>query len=175
MKSFYCKQPYADDQVRAIIEGRKTLLIEPLSDKDLANIFGGGRTDYEGCEIFDNGLLSELCKYKAGERYWLKESFGSKVRAVGNTPHESVCYRADNPKEVRCYDCNGNESPVKWQPSIHMPQWDSRFTMEVTRVYVKRVHDTTNDERQKASESTGISEDVWHFNDWCWFVEFKGV
>lgn len=189
MKSFYCKQPCADEQVRAIIEGRKTLLVEPLSDKDLVNIFGG-RADYEDCKIIDNGLIGGVCKYKLGERYWLRES--CKICDWLDTGQPIVECRADRKTNIvgdwddswdwyleslweslsspENYHIDGKAAERKWRPSTQMPGWASRFIMEVTRVYVKKIQDVTDDECKKIYQAS------WH-NDvvWCWFVEFKGV
>ena len=163
MKSFYMKQPYADEQVLAIIDGRKTLLVEPIK-KALDIDFG---CELSPCEIAGeiNGGNLTNSKYKVGERYWLKEAYGSCVYDFEGASECDTVYRADY---------IGTDK-IKWFPSTTMSQELSRFTIEVTRVYVKRVRDITAKERAKASESTGISESSWHFNDWCWFVEFKSV
>lgn len=209
MKSFYYKQPFADEMVRATIEGRKTLMVLPMRGKCISDFHAaaslGEVSDFisEGF-LGDNDLsyLKDYFKFKEGDRYWIKEAFGSKVRIVGGTPHESICYRSDNPKEFMCYDSNGMEYPVKWSPSLHMPQWASRCTIEVKRVYVKRINDATEAESMRflgypnrvsiQFRNAGTCIPAWEMgfrdnihdtygrevlsrNDWCWFVEFEVV
>ena len=243
MKSFYCKQPYADEQVRAIIEGRKTLMVFPVKiqpeseqftiSKIVCSTDKKERGKYRWVITNDEKTLilksSESFRppFEVGERYWLKEAL---ILWPG-----CATYRSDQEPcripyhEFRSFFYN---HPYATCPSIHMPQWASRFTMEVTRVYVKRVRDIDEDECKKFGarftdfgakcwhyggvrsaegcpypkethqQNNGwhivdapnsdyclykaksavanwfeykIKSDSWQRNDWCWFVEFKGV
>lgn len=94
-----------------------------------------------------------VCPYgKVGDQLWVRETFGMKVRTVVGTPHESLCYRADKDNEICAYSASGNEIPVKWKPSIHMPRWASRINLEITDIRVERLNDI--------SEQDAIAEGI---------------
>ena len=72
-----------------------------------------------------------------GDRLWVRETF-----ALGEPPYFGVAYRADegdNPEDV------GGERQ-KWTPSIHMPRYLSRITLEITDINAERVQDITEDD-----------------------------
>lgn len=100
-----------------------------------------------------------VCPYgSVGDRLWVRESFttwddgmGLAVlfksdRSAWHDPRPD----ADYPQEVwiRC-DYNPLDhdllNPV-WKPSIHMPRWASRITLEITEVRVERLHDITEED-----------------------------
>lgn len=87
------------------------------------------------------------------------------------------------------------DSPCRWRPSIHMPRWASRLTLEVTGVRVERVQEIS--EADAAAEGVmplqmdrgscipsyeGLWDSInvkrgfgWDANPWVWVVEFKAV
>lgn len=164
MKSFYCKQPHADEQVSAIISGDKTLLVFPVKtamDKDF------------WCEMSPSEIAGEAnnsdfrnSKFTEGARYWLKETF--KICDWLDSGQPFVSFRAGG-ENMLCsdWDCSYDDyiegiweelsashnfdidqcaADRKWRTSIHMPQWASRCTIEAKRVYVKRITDITIEE-----------------------------
>jgi hypothetical protein len=88
-------------------------------------------------------------------------------------------------------DWLGNPSGFKWKPSIHMPRWASRITLEITAIRGERLHAITNDDarnegfvaRQRESESDAFhnlwdvinGQGSWATNPLVWVVSFKRI
>jgi hypothetical protein len=89
----------------------------------------------------DEGYLSDVvarCPYgKPGDLLWVREGF-----AYYGMKADHVFYRAT--------DC-GN---LNWRPSIHMPRWASRLTLEITDVRVERL--------QEINHADAMAEGVSH-------------
>lgn len=142
--------------VKAIIEGRKTQsrrLVKP-QPKPFGGSAGGywWRCNYvqsmvrveeelqNPCELYE-GFIDEVNPFgKKGDRLWVRETFGMKIRNIGGTPHESYVYKADKPNAIACYDCNGVSYPVRWKPSIHMPRSAARILLEITKIRIERIN-----------------------------------
>ena len=88
----------------------------------------------------------------------------------------------------KCRQCDENGGGSHWKPSIHMPRWASRITLEITDVRVERVHEITG----KEVLLEGVGKDCvyprrvfevlwnkiyglndWNSNPWVWVIEFK--
>lgn len=102
-----------------------------------------------------------------------------------------VIYRATSPESHPKY------GKALWTPSIHMPRWASRITLEITDVRVERVQDITADEAIKEGVvdpimgTYGLSpktvfrdmwNDIyaerglgWNENPWVWAITFRRV
>ncbi|PSS49944.1 morphogenetic protein [Enterobacter sp. FS01] len=116
------------EMVRAILNGRKTQTRRPVKfpviDKNM------------GCELAGNELAGELAagNYwnspfgKPGDRIWVRETFST----VPDHDEPAGC-------SALLYAADGNGPYGKWTPSIHMPRWASRITLEVTNVGVQRI------------------------------------
>ncbi|VEA95071.1 Uncharacterised protein [Salmonella enterica subsp. houtenae] len=117
------------EMVNAILSGRKTQTRRPvkfpLIDKNM------------GCELAGNELAGELAAHnywnspygKPGDRIWVRETFS----AVPDYDEPAGC-------SALLYAADGNGPYRKWTPSIHMPRWASRITLEITDVRVERLH-----------------------------------
>lgn len=83
--------------------------------------------------------LSRYCPYgQPGDRLWVRETW------VEIEHGRNAAYRADTKEPFL--------SQIKWSPSIFMPRWASRITLEVVSVRVERL--------QGISESDAIAEGV---------------
>jgi hypothetical protein len=94
--------------------------------------------DYDGAHVMRGGF-GFRCRYgQPGDRLWVREAW----RPVhGGYPDQGARYRADFDRDQ-----------TVWRPSIHMPRWASRITLEVTRVRVERLQDI--------SEADAVAEGV---------------
>jgi len=169
---------FSGPMVRAILAGRKTQTRRVVKPQ---HIPAGVRTlrweNQDAAEL----QHSARCPYGVpGDRLWVRETWQP-------GPDDCVYYRADN-------DPNENQ----WKPSIHMPRWASRITLEVVSVRVERVQDIGHigakaegveicdyDGRllpwqrqignfQKLWDSIN-GKGSWGSNPWVWVVEFRRV
>jgi hypothetical protein len=98
-----------------------------------------------------------------GDRLWVRESF-TVVPATACRMSEGV-QQTVNPTEpdmAAIYAAGWDRSIPKWKPSIHMPRWASRLTLQITDVRVERLQDI--------SEADAIAEGlIWRpaLDAWC--------
>lgn len=183
---------FSGEMVRAILEGRKTQtrrVVKPQPPLDEWGVSKPWQTD-----AFEVNGRDYRCPYGLpGDRLWVRETF-SPDYFDAQSRH---AYRADWTLE------SGEFVPEpKWTPSIHMPRWASRITLEVTDVRVERVQDISNsdiyaegilppdpDEPGPYDPDEGARsafKDLWwsinakrgygwEKNPWVWVVEFKRV
>ena len=79
----------------------------------------------------------------------------------------------------------GMDGGDNWRPSIHMPRWASRITLEVVNVRVQRLQEITHEDARcegfdsldgfallwdRINEKRGYG---WHTNPWVWVVDFS--
>jgi hypothetical protein len=132
---------FGGPEVRAILDGRKTQTRRAVThrhaDLDICYRMGDGRLVHPMM-----GVVS--CPYGVpGDRLWVRETFRQSHGSM------SVHYAADA-DEV---------SGGPWRPSIYMPRWASRLTLEITDVRVQRL--------QEISEEDARAEGVCDFANGC--------
>jgi hypothetical protein len=190
--------------VRALLDGSKTQtrrIVKP-------QLYEGGRSEHWSLSEY-----GQFCPYgQSGGRLWVRETWQGPLLTDGD---EFEAYREspdDFKKPAYCeYAADGGPKPefmtddddlvCRWRPSIHMPRWASRITLEIVSVRVERL--------QAISESDALAEGVdldsvasfarvagvtrpvgfayrdlwesingdgsWDANPWVWVVEFKKV
>lgn len=183
------------EMVRAILDGRKTQtrrVMKPQPGND-NRIPWPGRKNIV-INIRDD-RVPQLCPYgQPGDRLWVRETF-----RLFDSHQECSCYDSCvcskyNGKPVYRADSYWDES--KWKPSIHMPRWASRITLEVTGVRVERLQDISEvdahnegitldmlpynpaDQHPCRTWFRGLWEQIngpgsWDANPWVWVVEFR--
>lgn len=130
------------------------------------------------------------CPYgQPGDRLWVREThFYICKLSEGPRPVSSVAYRADR--------AEGQKSAFdgQWRPSIYMPRWASRITLEITGARVERLQEISRgdamgegcpfqnmadgpDPRKWFAElwSKINGRESWDANPWVWVVEFRRV
>lgn len=140
------------------------------------------------------------CPYsQPGDRLWVRETFRRDLDRLHS--RKLIEYAADD--EVR--DAGPSAAfdfpDIGWRPSIHMPRWASRITLEITGVRVERLQDLseadaqaegcslecmtpTGDDSGSAIYGPGgylaLWESIngagsWAVNPWVWVVDFKRI
>ncbi len=135
---------FSGEMIRAILDGRKTMT---------RRIFKG-TTEHRGkynpayLERYkgDPGWAS-ICPYgQPGDHLWVRETWGV-----------APCYNVYTPRDIPLSSCRHVDYKAddpgywgvhadKWRPSIFMPRWASRITLEVVAVRVERLQDITDDD-----------------------------
>lgn len=124
------------EMVRAILDGRKTQTRRIVSDRHLNLIDVGSQIgecyplecgiDHENSQSY----YREHCPFgKPGDRIWVRETW---ARYNVDQDSHDMAYRATTPEDW--------PEEGRWRPSIHMPRWASRITLEITGVGVQRLH-----------------------------------
>ena len=139
---------FSAPMVRAILEGRKTVTRRlPTPVWDAAYRWASDRLAHAG----------DL-------RLWVRETWVAGWPASdgelhdtdedGNQVPQTIWYRADNDLQSWLNDETGwMDKPVPWRPSIHMPRWASRITLDVVSMRKERLQDIG--EEDAAAEGCG--------------------
>lgn len=200
---------FSGAMVRAVLDGSKTqtrrVMKPQLVYGTVAGLFNswylprgeGGGT------LYPNGKEKILgtCPYgQPGDRLWLREAWRAELTWDTTKPSEipdeaALWYEADDQQRN---NGRGTKFKGKLRPSMFMPRWASRITLEIASVRVERL--------QSISEADALAEGVnvhpdhhgkpptsiyspvqayrdlweqingagsWDVNPWVWAVEFK--
>lgn len=163
------------ESVRAILEGHKTQtrrVIKPQPNQRplRATHPNNGRMCWYEAWFDEPDVL--YCPYgQPGDRLWVREAWwqhgGGTVSQEGeyrfipdNYPGAQVAYAADHkyaPATTYYY-----EGWAK-RPSIFMPRWASRITLEITHVRVERLQDI----REQDIRAEGVATTCVYYGDRC--------
>lgn len=130
--------------IRPTMEGRKTQTrrVIKLSKGDtIGHISEGNKLlEYIICDKDgDEVPLEFVSPYGvADDRLWVREA-----HVLNYSDDIKVAYRADWHDGLK-----GMIEQPKWRPSIFMPRWASRITLEVTEVRVQRLNEISDEDAQ---------------------------
>lgn len=195
---------FSAPMVRAILAGKKTQtrrIVKPQPEPFVTKFF----VNEHGCGVSEDEAQNHVwrCPYGIpGDRLWVRETWFDNMASddgdEANTPSRCV-YRA-NGEFIDQFPEEYMEG--KWTPSIHMPRWASRITLEVVAVRVERLQEISgfdltaegfppDDEGPmrdgcrltlagRRQVFAGLWEEIngadsWSANPWVWVVEFKRI
>ena len=185
---------FSAPMVRAILNGTKTQTRRAVKDRHIDSA-------PPAC-IFQ--WLRERCTYgQPGDRLWVKETWAhyqtvNRIRKTDGRSFSEVSdglagYRADGYDTIEDFrkhvqmmsGCDLEAVEIRgdrWRPSIFMPRWASRLTLEVTGVRVERLQEISEREaRAEGYESArAFMAGDWaskkaESNPWVWVLDFKRV
>jgi hypothetical protein len=142
---------FSGAMVRALLAGQKSQTRRAVKPQPVSVgyqpliSFNRGVAEWSfGREDVDaRGLRWWRCPYGApGDRLWVREAF-TVVPASAYRMSEGIqqTVNPDDPDVAAIYAAGWDRSIPKWRPSIHMPRWASRLTLQVTDVRVERLQD----------------------------------
>lgn len=210
------------EMVKAILDGRKTQTRRIIKSVPVTHNFHGwvtsstrAKDEGKACwGIGDSPLLKEPIRLscplgKIGDRLYVRETwmpdapsdgtwgdvefYGCKDSQLSMIPE---CYRTP---EHCIYRASWDSAEmIGWTPSIYMPRWASRITLEIIDVRVERLNDISNDDAKSegcwygrgggvpdkaltpSDQFPTLWEEIygdgsWSSNPWVWVIEFKRI
>lgn len=164
---------FSGPMVRAILEGRKTQtrrVVKPQPNDEwcpVVEIYAPTMIDrrgeeYPGADVFGASDENEgrICPYgQPSNHLWVRECFIvgwpsengdiQQFGADGNELPKKVWYRADDNGRFQWIDRDTDEMrDPPWKPSIHMPRWACRITLEITDVRVQQLQEISEEDAQ---------------------------
>lgn len=212
---------FNSEMVRAILDGRKTQTRRVMKPQPVPINNGANHVWYcdkikADLDVKDAlqdgivgwyGLISSVCPFGGvGDRLWVRETWmpdaprdgtWSDIEFYGckDSKLSMIPERFRKPEHcIHRASWKGSEL-VGWTPSIHMPRWASRITLEITGVRVERLQSISEGDAKAEgviAPDTISSRSVFHLdlweslygantpeswsaNPWVWVIEFKRV
>lgn len=199
---------FSAESVRAILNGSKSQtrrVVKPQPSRQLEP--GKGDAGYWFSPSYHSP--GWRCLYgKPGDRLIVREGWrwygrirepgmvegGFEYRADGT--HRKFTDFADPEDAWEQFQAAAVNEAYHWRPSIHMPRWASRITLELTEVRVERLQDITEEdaiaEGCRATSTDTFAQSArahyfqiwdelngkkypWAHNPWVWVLSFRRV
>ncbi len=134
---------FSSEMVKAILEGRKTMTRRVVKPQPESSEFIRWDLDFdwrykgEGISL-NRESMPKYCPYgQVGDRLWVRETWCQDLDTNCITKH--IVYKASAHPQAG----------FTWKPSIFMPRWASRITLEITNIRVERLQEITQDDAFK--------------------------
>ncbi len=130
---------FSAPMVRALLAGTKTQTRRIIKPQHLAFF------NQDAAAMLSDWNERPLPYGQPGDRLWVRETWHD----ASSSLHSCALYRADG------IDLHWG----KWAPSIHMPRWASRITLEITSVRVERLQEISIEDA-KAEGAWGPDDSI---------------
>ena len=195
---------FSGPMIRAILANTKTQtrrIFKPdrmtwdANGRYTTHAMRGGELSITGSGPFKPSSWLHYCPYgqPGGDRLYVRETWAA-PHAYDHLPPRLI------PQDAHIhYAATEDRGGLLWRPSIHMPRWASRITLEVTGVRVETLQDIDladalaegisdtgalildsagNEQGGPIAEYAVLWEqingpDSWAANPWVWVVEFR--
>jgi hypothetical protein len=187
-------------------DGCSSYVIQCINESDTFEMIYWYRDDDSELGIWHEPVR---CPWAIGDRLWVREAWAQDLE------HNRLFYRADidgsSGRVPYLMDGAGGfgggvgEARIdKWRPSIHMPRWASRLTLEITNIRVQQVQDISEGDAEREGwqfqnhplmkRYDPVTMDTarlwfrdlwdsiyakrglgWDANPWVWILDFKVV
>ena len=125
---------FSAPMVRAILDGRKTMTRRVMKPQPEDYPYHHGLAVYR---------VAKKCPYgQPGDLLWVRETWAA-PHAYDHLPPRMIPQHA-----TIHYAATEERGGLLWRPSIHMPRWASRITLEITGVRVERLQDITEEDAE---------------------------
>lgn len=211
---------FSGPMIRALLEGRKTqtrriVKPQPNCKPHLLVVRDRLSAMWGVPETHSNEVVP--CPYgQPGDLLWVRETWAMEsnlcyqdvydkpgnplgpVRWHGNEEEgrwfDCPRYRASEPETLLVTPDDESGEKMRWKPSIHMPRWAARLTLELTDVRIERVQDISEEDAQAEGvilrptpvhrfadhriAFTVLWESIngptaWNLNPWVWALTFR--
>jgi hypothetical protein len=160
---------FSGPMVRAILADRKTQtrrVLNPQPDDECGweGVEGVGYVPTIYMPEREDDLPARFAYGQVGDHLWVRESFLPDPPQTGEWDYyaytdgvlhnfNAIPEKYRTPRHVLHKATREQQfKDLKWLPSIHMPRWASRITLEITKIDVERV--------QEISEEDAIAEGI---------------
>lgn len=201
---------FSSEMVKAILDGRKTQTRRVLRKQPIDILPMNCPDMWVTLQTRDPNHGEVIgCRYGIpGDRLWVRETFlpDPPIDGWDGDFEWNGCGRpisgvpAHYRKPEHClFAASWRGTPLTWRPSIFMPRWASRITLEITGVRVERVQEISEaDAIAEGTTPSCVGDDLdylkyragymtlwdtinaergfpWKSNPWVWVIEFKNV